>query len=208
MRYFIFYPPSKSIRFVDVSENICVEEVLELVQREFGLKIHGRGPSETSIVLSYNGFDLKPKWSLADLSIPSGSIIRCIYKEQKAADLYVHCEFNKQILKLFDSSITMETTISEIRKKISEKLGLPLSIFCLETYHSKRRLYDPMKLINYDMKIHDHVSLKVWKGYEKFISSCLRGYTDHYSHDDLTRYYQIQVALYIAAFYGKIYFFN
>src|ERR1700730_9798525 len=127
MRYFIFYPPSESIRLIDVGESVRVEDVLELVQREFGLQVDDKGPSEASIVLSYNGFDLKPKWSLADLSIPSGAIIRCLYREKQAANLYVHCGYNQQILKLFESSITIETTIGTIRAKISEKLGLPLS---------------------------------------------------------------------------------
>lgn len=204
MRYFIFYPPTKSTRIIDVGENVYVEEILKLVEQEFGLKVDSHGLSETSIVLSYNGFELKPRWSLADLNIPSGAIMRCIFKEKKAADLYIHCEFNKQILKLFDSSIKIETPISLIRKKISDRLGLPLSIFCLETYHGRTRLYDQMTLTNYDIKIHDHLVLKIWKGYEKFISSCIRGYAEHYSHDDLTHYYQMQVALHIAAYYGKI----
>jgi hypothetical protein len=204
MRYFIYYPPTKSTRSIDVGENICVEEILQLAQHEFGLQVNSRGRSEASIVLSYNGFDLKPKWSLADLNIPSGAIIRCIFKEKKAPNLYIHCEFNKQVLKLFDSAIKIDSPISLIRKKISDRIGLPLSTFCLETYHGKKRLFDQMILMNYDLKIHDHLSLKVWKGYEKFISSCIRGYAEHYSHDDLTRYYQIQVALHIAAFYGKI----
>ncbi|CAF3696153.1 unnamed protein product [Rotaria sp. Silwood1] len=204
MRYFIYYPPKQSIRLIDVNENVLVEDVLTLVKQEFGLNTEDSGPSETSIVLNYNGSDLKPKWSLVDLSIPSGSIIRCLYREQKAADLYVLCSFNRQILKLYDSSITIETTIDTIRKKLSDKLGLPLSIFCLETYDTKQRLYDEMKLINYDIKIHDHIYLKVWRGYEKFINSCVKGFTEPYAHDDLTRHYQTQVALYIAAFYGHM----
>jgi hypothetical protein len=203
MRYFIYYPPKKSIRLIDVSESVLVEDILKLVRKEFGLNFQDSGPSETSIVLNYNGSDLKPKWSLVDLSIPSGSIIRCLYREQKAADLYIHCDYNKQILKLFDTSITFETTIGAVRKLISEKLGLPLSLFCLETYNTKQRLYDQMKLINYDIKIHDHIYLKVWRGYEKFTNSCIKGFTEPYAHDDLTRHYQTQVALYIAAFYGK-----
>ena len=203
MRYFIYYPPTKAIRLIDVCQSVTVDDVLELVKKEFNLNFQDSGPSETSIVLSYNGSDLKPKWPLADLSIPSGSIIRCLYREQKAADLYIHCGFNKQILKLFDESIRMETTIATIRKIISEKLGLPLSTFCLETFPGKQRLYDQMKLMEYDLKIHDHVYLKVWRGYEKFINSCIRGFTEPYSHDDLIRHYQTQVALYIAAYYGK-----
>jgi hypothetical protein len=58
---------------------------------------------------------------------------------------------NKQILKLLDTSITIGTT---------GKLGLPLRVFCLEIYHNKERLYDQMKLMNYDLKIHDHIYLK------------------------------------------------
>jgi len=207
MRYFIYYPPSNSIRLIDINENVLVDDIITLVKKEFNLNIEDSGPSESSIVLNYNGSDLKPKWSLADLSIPSGSIIRCLYREEKAPDLYIHCGFNKQILKLFDSSITIETTIYTIRKIISDKLGLPLSLFCLETYHSQQRLYDQMKLTNYDIKIHDHIYLKVWRGYEKFINNCIKGFTEPYSHDDLIRHYQTQVALYIAAFYGKILFF-
>ncbi|CAF3910026.1 unnamed protein product [Rotaria sordida] len=204
MRYFIYYPPHQSIRLIDVNENVLVDDVLTLVKREFGLNTEDSGPSETSIVLNYNGSDLKPKWSLVDLSIPSGSIIRCLYREEKAADLYILCSFNRQILKLYDSSITIETTIGTIRKKISDKLGLPLSIFCLETYDTKQRLYDDMTLLNYHIKIHDHIYLKVWRGYEKFINSCIKGFTESYAPDDLTRHYQTQVALYIAAFYGHM----
>jgi len=203
MRYFIYYPPTDSIRLIDVSESVLVEDVLNLVKREFGLTMKDSGPSETSIVLNYNGSDLKPKWSLADLSIPSGSIIRCLYREEKAANLYIHCGFNKQILKLFNTSITIETTVGSIRKLISEKLGIPLSLFCLETINTKQRLYDQMRLIEYDIKIHEHLFLKVWQGYEKFVNSCIKGFPESYSSDDLIRHYQTQVALYIAAFYGK-----
>jgi hypothetical protein len=203
MRYLIFYPPSKSMRLIDIGENIRVEDVVQLAQREFDLKDDNiNNPSEISIALNYNGSDLKPKWLFADLSIPSGAIIRCLSREKEAAELNIHCEFNKQILKLFDSSITNDTNIGTIRIKISEKLGLPLSTFCLETYDGKTRLYDEMKLFNYDIKIHDHIHLKVWQGYEKLINSCIRGFTEQYSCDDLTRHYQTQIALYIAAFYG------
>ncbi|CAM4829977.1 unnamed protein product [Rotaria magnacalcarata] len=204
MRYFIYYPPNRSIRLIDVSENVLVEDILTLVKQEFKLNTQNTGTAETSIVLNYNGSDLKPNWSLVDLSIPSGSIIRCLYREEKAADLYVFCSYNKQIFKLFDSSITTDTSISTVRKKISDKLGLPLSVYCLETYHNKQRLYDEMKLDSYDIKMHDHIYLKVWRGYEKLLNSCIKGFTEPYANDDLTRHYQTQIALYIAAFYGHM----
>lgn len=203
MRYFIYYPPKKAIRLIDVAEHVLVEDVLQLIKDEFGLNMQDSGPEETSIVLNYNGSDLKPEWSLTHLSIPSGAMIRCIYREIKAADLYVHCGFNKQILKLFDASITLDTTMLEIRKKISKKIGLPLSTFCLERLHGEDRYYDEQRLMDYDLKIHDHVYLKVWRGYEKLINSCVKGFTETYSSDDLTRHYQTQIALYIAAFYGR-----
>ncbi|CAF2245234.1 unnamed protein product [Rotaria magnacalcarata] len=204
MRYFIFYPPSKSLRLIDVTEGDCVENTLISIKQEFDLKVYDNGSSDKSVVLNYNGCDLKPKWSFGDLNIPSGAIIRCVTRQQQAADLYIHCGFNKQILKLFDSSITIETTIGTIRKKISDKIGLPLSTFCLESYDGKQRLYDDMKLMTYDIKVHDHVYLKVWQGYEKFINSCVKGFTEYFSHDDVIRHYQSQVALHVAAFYGHL----
>ncbi|CAF0910183.1 unnamed protein product [Adineta ricciae] len=204
MRYFVYYPPKDSMRLIDVTETARVEDILTLVKKEFDLNAQDSSAGEISIVLSYNGSDLKPKWSLAELSIPSGSIIRCLYREKKAADLYVHCSYNKQIYKLFDSNISIDTTIGNIRKILSNRLGLPLSVFCLETYDGKQRLYDRMKLFDYDLKPHAHLYLKVWQGYDKLIDACVKGFTGRYAHDDLSRHYQIQIALHIAAFHGHM----
>jgi hypothetical protein len=180
-----------------------VQEIIVMVQHQFGLNVDIDGQAKTSIVLNYNGSDLKPTWFLADLGVPPGAIIRCLCREKKAADLYVHCGFNNQILEFFDDTITMETTIGEIRKKVSDRIGLPLSTFCLEMHDKKRRLYDQMKLFHYDLKPNDHIYLKVWCGYENFLNSCMKGFPKQYSHDELTRHYQLQIALHVAAFYGK-----
>ena len=203
MRYFIYYPPTKSIRLIDVTEKILVDDVVDLVKKEFNLNIQDSRPSETVLVLTYNGAELKGKWSLLDLGIPSGAIIRCVFRDIEEPQLYVHCNFNKQILKLFDSSIEMETTVAVVRKKISDRLGLPLSCFCLQRFEDQQRLYDEQRLMDHQVRIHGHVQLKVWRGYEKLISSFIKGFSETYAHDDLTRYYQIQIALYIAAFYGN-----
>lgn len=203
MRYFIFYPPSNTIRSLDLDDNIRVGDALELIRKEFSLQIDYKGPAERTLVLNYNGCDLKPKWLLSELSIPSGAILRCLFREQSAAQLYVHCNFNKQIIRLFDPNIDEDTTIRTLRIQISNKLGLPLSVFCLETFDEKQRLYDEMRLVHYDIKVHDHIRLKVWGEMEKFINSCVKGFPEHYASDDLTRHYQAQVALYIAAFYGN-----
>ncbi|CAF1316717.1 unnamed protein product, partial [Didymodactylos carnosus] len=157
MRYFIYYPPTKSIRQIDVIDTVRVQDIIKQVKHEFHLTSQGSGQSETSIVLNYNGSDLKPKWTVGDLGIPSGAIIRCLYREKKAADLYVYCAFNRQIVKLFDSTITLETTIGTIRKKLSDTLGLPLSTFCLENRDGRVRYYDHMKLINYDIKLNGRI---------------------------------------------------
>jgi hypothetical protein len=203
MRYFIYYPPTKSLKRIDVVDGTRVQEIIDMVQHEFGLKVDGDSQAKSSIVLNYNGSDLKSTWSLTDLGVPPGTIIRCLYRKKKSADLYVHCGFNSQILELFDDTFTIVTTIGEIRKKISERIGLPLSTFCLETYDSKRRLYDQMKLFQYDLKLHDHIYLKVWSGYEDFLNSCMKGFPKHYLYDDLTRHYQLQIALHVAAFHGR-----
>lgn len=203
MRYFVYYPPKDAMRLIDVTETALVGDILALVKREFDLNVEDSSAGEISIVLSYNGAELKPKWSLSELNIPSGSIIRCLYREKKAADLYVHCGYNKQIFKLFNAGITVDTSIGTVRRIIADRLGLPLSVFCLETYDGKQRLYDQRTLIDYDLKPHEHVYLKVWQGYEKFINACVKGFTERYARDDLARHYQTQIALHIAAFYGR-----
>lgn len=205
MRYFIYYPPKKTIRLIDASRNVLVDDILDLVKKEFSLNVEDSRPAETVLVLNYNGAELKGKWSLLDLGIPSGSIIRCIHREILEAQIHVHCDFNKQILKLFDHSITAQTTIGVIRQKISDKIGLPLSTFCLQRFDDQKRLFDSDTLEDRQIKVHGHVLLKVWSGYEKLISSCVKGFSETYSSDDLTRYYQIQIALYISAFYGIVF---
>lgn len=204
MRYFIYYPPTKSLKRVDVVDDTRVQDIIGMVKYKFGLKVDTDHQDKTSIVLNYNGSDLKPTWSLTDLGVPTGAIIRCLYRAKKNADLYVHCEFNNQLLELFDDSITIETTIGEIRKKISDKIGIPLSTFCVEMYDiERRRLHDRMKLFQCDLKLQDHIYLKVWPGYEDFLNSCMKGFPKKYSHDDLIRHYQLQIALHFAAFYGR-----
>ena len=203
MRYFIYNPPTKSLKRIDVEDGTCVQEIIDMVQHEFDLHVSVDSEDSKSIVLNYNGSDLKPTWLLADLNIPPGAIIHCLLREKRTADLYVHCGFNHQVLEFFAGTITIDTTIGEVRKKISDRIGLPLSTFCLEMQNSKRHLYDQMTLFHYEIQLHDHVYLKVWHGYEKFLNSCMKGFPKYYAHDDLTRHYELQIALHIAAFYGR-----
>ena len=203
MRYFIYYPPSKSLRQIDAADGVHVQEIIDIAQKEFDLHVDISDRAKKTLVLNYSGSDLKPTWLLVDLNIPLGSILHCLYRKKKKPNLYVHCGFNNQILEFFDHNISIDTTIGDIRKKISDRIGFPLSIFCLEEQNSKQRLYDSMRLLDYDLKPHDHVYLRVWRGYEKFINSCMKGFPRYYAHDDLTRHYELQIALYIAAFYGR-----
>ena len=203
MRYFIYYPPTKSSRQIDAAEGVHVQEIIDMAQKEFDLHVDIGDRAKKTLVLNYNGSDLKPTWLLVDLNIPLGSILHCLYRKKKTPNLYVHCGFNNQILEFFDHSISIDTTIGDIRKKVSDRIGFPLSIFCLEDQNSNQRLYDSMRLLDYDLKPQDHVYLKVWRGYEKFINSCMKGFPRYYAHDDLTRHYELQIALYIAAFYGR-----
>ena len=191
------------MRPIDAFDSTRVKDVLDYVREEFRLNIHNQGHDESSLVLSYNGFDLKPAWTLAEVSISPGSILHCTDRQTKMPELYVHCGFNGQVLKLFDSSITQTATIGALRTNISNQLGLPLSVFCLEKYDSGQRLYDEIALITYDIQRHDHVYLKVWRELEKFVVACTKGFSAVYINDDLVRHYQLQVALHIAAFYGR-----
>jgi hypothetical protein len=191
------------MRLLDVNDTTRVEEILELIQKQLTLQMNDNIVRETLIVLNYNGCDLKPNWTLSQLSIPSGAILRCFHRKQQTAHLHIHCGFNRKILRLFDAKLSMDTTIGTLRCQVSDILGLPLSLFCLEKLSNKQRLYDTITLNEYDIQIHDHIYLQVWREHEKFINACVKGFSQQYSHDDLTRHYQVQVALHIAAFHGK-----
>lgn len=204
MRYFIYYPPTKSLKRVDVKDGTLVQEIIDMMRRQFGIRVDIVQDSSMSIVLSYNGSDLKSTWSLNDLGIPPGAILYFLSRERRTIDLQVHCEFNHQTLEFFfDDTLNVETSIGELRRRISDRLGLPLSTFCLEIDQRNERLYDNMKLYQYEIKSTDHIHLKVWRGYENFLNACIKGFSKSYARDDLTRHYQLQIALYIAAFYGK-----
>lgn len=203
MRYFIYYPPTKSLKRVDVESGTSVEKIIDMVRQQFGIRRNIDKNAKMSIVLNYNGSDLKSTWSLTDLGIPPGAILHCLSRGRRTIDLQVHCEFNNQTLDFFfDDTLNVETSIGELRKKISDRLGLPLSTFCLEKNDKKERLYDNMKLYQYEINSSDHVHLKVWRGYENFLNLCIKGFPKSYARDDLTRHYQLQIALYVAAFYG------
>ena len=203
MRYFIYYVPKKTVRSVDIDEKISVEKLLNLVKKEFGLNIWQRGAPERNLVLNFNGCDLKPKWNVADLSMPSGSMIRCLFRPENSPFVYVHCSYNKQILKITEPTLNLDSSIKELRVYVARLLGIPLSLFCLETYTGKQKLYDDKTLNDYDIKAHEHLYLKVWNDQEKFLNSCLRGFSDNFSNDEFIRHFQSQVALHIAAFHGK-----
>lgn len=204
MRYFIYYPPTKSLKRVDVKDGTLVQEIIDMVRQQFGIRVDIAKDSNMSVALNYNGSDLKSTWSLNELGIPSGAILYCLSRDRKTIDLQVHCEFNHQTLDFFfDNTLNVDTTIGDLRKRISDQLGLPLSTFCLEIDQRKERLYDSMKLYQYEINSNDHLYLKVWHGYESFLNSCMKGIPKSYARDDLTRHYQLQIALYIAAFYGK-----
>ena len=204
MRYFIHYSKKNSLKRVDVKDDTRIEQIIDLVKDEFGLRTTPNDEDKTSIVLNYNGEDLKPTWSFADSAIPTGSIIHCSYRPKKKADLYVHCLFNDQLLPIFDSTITINTSIAQIRKIISNQIGIPLSTFFLQTYHhhEQQPLHDQMKLYQANLNLNDHIYLRVWSSFEHLITSSFKGFPIKYSNDHLIRHYQLQIALHCAAFYG------
>lgn len=204
MRYWIYFAPCQTSKRIDVQHSTSIQEIIDLIQKEFDIRISNENEENIAIILNYNGADLKPTWLIGDLNIPPGTILHCFYRDLKPADLYVHCGFNKQVLELFDDTITTDMTIAKLRTKIANKLGIPLSTFWLEMYHCEERLFDQMKLYQYDLKPSSHVFLRILYGYDKFIRSCLKGFTQFLAHDELTRDYEHQIALHIAAFHGML----
>lgn len=204
MRYFVLFSPTNTVRTIDTDQDLCVNDVLDMVKKDFGLHFEPPGPQERVLVLNFDGCDLKPKWKLKEIPIPTGSILRCLFRRCPTPYLHVHCSYSRKILKFFESAVNLQMTVGDVRIRISNELGIPLSLFRLESFDGNRHFYDEAKLIDYNLQVYDHVFLKVWSDQEKFLNSCLKGFAEHFSNDELVRHYQAQVALHIAAFYGNL----
>lgn len=146
---------------------------------------------------------------IGDLPIEIGCVLKCRIVELKTPDFEVNLKFRRECVKIFDAEIIpTRCYVIEFRIWLSRRFGLPLSVFRLKGTSSSSviDLYDEQLIADYalDSSVYE---VETWSGWDNLIQYAIKGYPNQtvecLSQDEFIRQYQIQVVLYIAAFYGS-----
>ncbi|XP_053715762.1 protein ANKUB1-like isoform X1 [Synchiropus splendidus] len=157
--------------------------------------------------LNYAGAAMQDSWTLCDVGITSGSLIKCLIKSEQKPVLFVFNVVTKDMLPVLRSESLMSMSVAELKSIISEKTNLPVSIFRLTT-SSNVQLYDCNTLQDYGIKEGAVLYLDTWDGWVEFLQGCLLGnkttVLSHFSQQKLVIRFQQRVALYIASSLGHL----
>lgn len=214
MKIFIKYQYSNERLSFETNEKTRVRDLINFVKDYYQIAeipAYENDKDKSVIALKLKlyhfGGELNDDWLFHELAIPEGSTLKCLIIEETIPEFYVYIKFKKEFYKFYDSTYQMISySVYKLRTKLSDELGLPLSIFRLKS--GDIELQDNLRLIDYNIQRHGHVFLETWLGWDSFLNNCIRGFTKQVvktmSSDELIRQYQARVALYIASHYGHI----
>ena len=95
---------------------------------------------------------MKSEWIFSDLNIPQGATLKCFLKIELLPEYLIYIKCKKEYYKYYDSKIDMSTfTVFELREKLSELYGFPLSIFRLkpDDINNNVEMLDDHRVIDY-----------------------------------------------------------
>jgi hypothetical protein len=208
MKLFIHHSESNQRLEIDIKKDQTVKEIKEIVEEHFQIDTTSTdGLQIRAIVLQYAGSELNEDWILNDLTIPTGSTIKCFVKVEPIPDYFIYKKFNKELIPVYDTGIDTDSTILEMRVYISNLIGFPLTTFRLKS-NSDHELYDDLTLDNYAILKNNKYQfiIETWQGWDNFLIVTIKGFSKqafkYMSSDELIKQYQIKVACHIGAHYG------
>jgi hypothetical protein len=153
------------------------------------------------------------EWVFSDLSIKNGSTLKLYPKKEKIPEYLVYVKFKKEFVKLYETKLTgygSQAFVLELRIKLADELGFPLSIFRLKTMNNVE-LFDDNKLSYYDLNNkngkNETLVLETWRDWDTFLFYSIKGYQkqvmNSINSDEAIKQYQIRCALFIACSYGN-----
>ncbi len=203
--YLIFHDQKSKNRIgLNVNTNKNVKYLKKIIS--FALKLE---PNENqALYLNYAGKNLKDDSIILHLNLPAGSIVKYYIDSLdliKITDFCIYIQFQKRIIELNDAHFDPEHTfVFEIRLYLSNRMGLPLSLFRLKNIHNTV-MFDEHKLIDYKITTNSQIIMETWHDWDLFLDLCIKGNSNKLiellNGNELIREYQIKVALYIATFY-------
>ncbi|KAM7387941.1 hypothetical protein PAMP_024146 [Pampus punctatissimus] len=180
----------------------------QMVKDNFLVQLSNDKQVRHYLELSYGGAALQDSWALCDVGITSGSAIRCLIKSEQKPVVRVFNAVTGETLSIMGSvSLLHYMSVATLKTMVCVQCGLPVSSFRLRTTAGVE-LYDCNKLQDYAIQVGTVLRLDTWDGWVELLQGCLLGHRltvqSHLSQERPVRRFQMQVALYIAAFFGHL----
>lgn len=192
---------------LDIPKGKTVAEIKKIIRDKFMIESDDGRPDKKILVLSYAGGDLQDAWSLEDVGIRPGATLKLILKEKVKPVLYVYCVYNTDTLHILDQIHVPLVPVEDIRSMISKRKGLPIGVFRIVNTMGKE-MYDGHLLEDYGVDFGHTIRLETWDGWNDFLNLAANGFSSHVmarlSTDELTAFYQMKVAMFVAAHFGHI----
>lgn len=190
----------------NISTSITVKQAKDYVSLKFGLSSAFKEQQKV-LALIFAGSELKDSWIIGDLKIVPGSTIKLVLKTANCPSLYVYCRYNNETFSIDNINWISEMNVSELRQRISEHTGLPVSVSRLIS-PGGQEMYDSYRLYDYNIFNGMRVVMETWDGWNDFLHYAIAGETksvlSSISSDEVIAKFQLKVALYISAHFGNV----
>ncbi|AWP10849.1 putative protein ANKUB1 [Scophthalmus maximus] len=205
MRVFVYF--EGSCEPLDIPSDQTVGALKHLVKETFLVQLSDDEQVRHYLELSYGGAALQDSWTLSDLTVTSGSAIRCLIKRERRPVIHVFNAVTGETFPVVGSEAILHMSVAGLKTMVSVKSGLPVSTFRLSRPKDVQ-LYDCNQLQDYAIELGTTLRLDTWDGWVEFLRGCLLGQRltvqSHLSEERTVMRFQLRVALYIAASLGHL----
>ena len=190
----------------DVPGHVTVRQAKEIVSSKLGLQLAFREENKV-LALRFAGSELEDSWILADMCIVPGSTLKLTLRARVQPSLFVFCRYNRETFSIDNVTWIDEMMVSELRQRVSEHTGLPVSVSRLLSPDG-REMYDMYQLSSYGIAKGMTIIMETWDGWNDFLMSSIAGHTKAVmastAPNEIVARFQWRVALYIAAHFGHV----
>jgi len=218
---------------LDVKPDDTVKDLKKEIRERFIKETAEDTKVGRHLEFNFGGASLQDDWVLNDISIISGSVIKCHLKTISKPNLLIYLAYNNYtVLKITEDIDVYKDTVSDLKSIIAERLGIPVSIFRLtfnpnlpfnndlnenisdpsspmkRSNGNMQEIFDTNLLDYYGVELGSEIRLDLWDGWNELILAAIAGHERvvrrYFSFSKPIRLFQQKVSLYIAADRGHI----
>lgn len=190
----------------DIPGHVTVLQAKKIVSSKLGFRLAFREENKV-LVLRFAGSELEDSWILGDLNIVPGSTLKLALRARVQPSLFVFCRYNRETFSIDNINWIGEMMVSELRQRVSEHTGLPVSVSRLLSPDG-REMYDMYRLSSYGIAKGMKIFMETWDGWNEFLMSSIAGSAKAViastDANEIVARFQWRVALYIAAHFGHV----